>query len=92
MRSRKVIVKGPRGTLSRTFKHLAVDIQMEGKRKIKVIKWFGKRKELAAVHTVCSHIENMFKGVRKVTLFINHLKRDTLDHRLYLYLILKTAH
>ena len=64
--SRKVIVKGPRGTLSRTFKHLAVDISMEGKKKIKVVKWFGKRKELAAVHTVCSHVENMFKGVTKV--------------------------
>lgn len=61
-------MKGPRGTLSRTFKHLAVDLEMDGKKKIKVIKWFGKRKELAAVHTVCSHIENMFKGVTKVCL------------------------
>lgn len=66
VRSRKVTVKGPRGILTRTFKHLAVDIEMEGKKKIKVIKWFGKRKELAAVHTVCSHILNMFKGVTKV--------------------------
>jgi large subunit ribosomal protein L9e len=33
---------------------------------IKVEKWFGKRKELAAVRTVCSHIENMMKGVTKV--------------------------
>ena len=65
------MVKGPRGSLSRTFKHLAVDIQMDGKRKIQVVKWFGKRKELAAVNTVCSHIQNMFKGVTKVwtTLF-----------------------
>ncbi|XP_045205469.1 60S ribosomal protein L9-like [Mercenaria mercenaria] len=69
VRSRKVMVKGPRGSLSRTFKHLAVDIQMDGKKKIKVIKWFGKRKELAAVNTVCSHIENMFKGVTKGFLY-----------------------
>jgi len=66
VRSRKIVVKGPRGTLSRTFKHLAVDIKMEGTRKIKVVKWFGKRKELAAVNTVCSHIQNMFKGVTRV--------------------------
>ena len=33
---------------------------------IKVEKWFGKSKQIAAVRTVCSHIENMFKGVTKV--------------------------
>ncbi|WAQ99704.1 RL9-like protein [Mya arenaria] len=69
VRARKVMVKGPRGSLSRTFKHLAVDIEMDGKRKIKVVKWFGKRKELAAVNTVCSHIMNMFKGVTKGFLY-----------------------
>merc|ERR1712179_461471 len=67
--SRKVIVNGPRGTLTRTFKHLAVDIQMDGTKRIKVVKWFGKRKELAAVNTVCSHIQNMFKGVTKGFLY-----------------------
>ena len=36
---------------------------------IKVEKWFGKRKELAAVRTVCSHIENMMKGVTKGYLY-----------------------
>jgi large subunit ribosomal protein L9e len=30
-----------------------------------VEKWFGRRKELAAVRTVCSHIENLIKGVTK---------------------------
>merc|ERR1739846_45020 len=30
---------------------------------LKVEKWFGKKKELAAVRTVCSHIQNMIKGV-----------------------------
>ena len=29
-------------------------------------KWFGKKKQLAAVRTVCSHINNMFQGVTKV--------------------------
>merc|ERR1712018_605011 len=65
VKSRKVTVKGPRGVLRREFKHLAVDIRKEGKNKIVVEKWFGIKKELAAVRTVCSHIENMFKGVIK---------------------------
>jgi ribosomal protein L6P/L9E len=66
VKSRKVIVKGPRGTLRRDFRHLAVDIHKLGKKRVVVEKWFGIRKELAAVRTVCSHIENMMKGVTKV--------------------------
>ena len=59
---RVVFVKGQRGTLKRSFKHLAVDIKVHPKR-LTVTKYFGDRKELAAVRTVCSHIENMIKGV-----------------------------
>merc|ERR1712142_161613 len=57
--------KGPRGVLRRQFRHLAVDIRKNSKDTILVEKWFGIKKELAAVRTVCSHIENMFKGVIK---------------------------
>ena len=32
-----------------------------------VEKWFGKKKQIAAVRTVCSHINNMFKGVTLVS-------------------------
>lgn len=39
--------------------------QMVSPRLLKVEKWFGTKKELAAVRTVCSHIENMLKGVTK---------------------------
>jgi len=38
---------------------------MVSSRLLKVEKWFGTKKELAAVRTVCSHIENMLKGVTK---------------------------
>ncbi len=65
--SRKVQVKGPRGILRRDFSHLQVDIKMPTKKTIIVEKWFGISRELAAVRTVCSHIENMFKGVTKVS-------------------------
>ena len=68
IKSRAVTVKGPRGSLTKAFKHLAVDIYKVDKDTIKVEKWFGKKKELAAVRTVCSHIENLFKGVMKVRL------------------------
>lgn len=64
-KSRLVTVKGPRGTLKRSFKHLALDIHMVNPRLLKVEKWFGTKKELAAVRTVCSHVENMLKGVTK---------------------------
>merc|ERR1712212_648562 len=32
---------------------------------IKITEWFGTRKQVAAVRTVCSHIQNMVKGVTK---------------------------
>merc|ERR1711971_561571 len=50
-------------TLTKEFKHLAVDIYMTDAKTIKVEKWFGKKKQIAAVRTVCSHIKNMFKGL-----------------------------
>ncbi|KAK6636069.1 60S ribosomal protein L9 [Polyplax serrata] len=64
-KSRLITVKGPRGVLRRSFKHLTLDIYMVNKSSIKVEKWFGTKKELASVRTVCSHIENMIKGVTK---------------------------
>merc|ERR1712119_256556 len=69
VKSRAVTIKGPRGSLTKEFKHLAVDIYMTDKNTIKVEKWFGKKKQLAAVRTVCSHIENLFKGVTKGYLY-----------------------
>merc|ERR1712170_301727 len=65
VKSRVVTVKGSRGTLVKSFKHLAVDISMPDKKTVRVEKWFGKKKELAAVRTVCSHITNLMKGVTK---------------------------
>merc|ERR1712133_44817 len=69
VKSRVVEVKGPRGSLTKSFKHLAVDIYMTDKDTIKVEKWFGKTKQIAAVRTVCSHITNMFTGVTKGYLY-----------------------
>ncbi|OTF71027.1 60S ribosomal protein L9-like protein [Euroglyphus maynei] len=68
VKNRVVRVKGPRGTLTRQFKQ-QLDIQMMGKKKVLVQKWFGNRKELATVRTICSHIENMIVGVTKGYLY-----------------------
>lgn len=47
------------GSLTRDFKHLAVDMYIcdeEDKKVLKVECHFGKRKNLAALRTVCSHV------------------------------------
>uniref|UniRef100_A0A8C6GIZ1 Large ribosomal subunit protein uL6 n=1 Tax=Mus spicilegus TaxID=10103 RepID=A0A8C6GIZ1_MUSSI len=59
-----VIVKGPRGTLQRDFNHINMELSLLGKKKkrLRVDKWWGNRKELATVRTICSHVQNMIKG------------------------------
>ncbi|BDA50730.1 60S ribosomal protein L9 [Coccomyxa sp. Obi] len=66
IKARKVRVKGPRGTLTRDFKHLAVDmylVEEDGKKQLKVEAHFSKRKALAAIRTCTSHVQNLIKGV-----------------------------
>jgi large subunit ribosomal protein L9e len=61
-------VTGPRGVLQRNFRHIRnVDIRVEGKKKkhVRVEMWFGVRKNVASVRTVCAHIKNMITGVTK---------------------------
>jgi large subunit ribosomal protein L9e len=68
VKARLVRVKGPRGVLSRDFKHLAVDMfltEVEGEKTLKVECHFGKKKKLAAIRTACSHVKNMITGVTK---------------------------
>lgn len=76
--SRTIKITGKLGTLTRTFKHLAVDVYMPGKRTVKVEKWFGSKKELAAVRTVCSHIQNMIKGEYHTITTAIHSSTDSL--------------
>jgi len=64
IKARIVTVKGDRGTLSKSFKHMDVDVKHnKDANTITVDKWFGKKKELSAIKTVCSHITNLFTGV-----------------------------
>merc|ERR1712168_1022027 len=69
VKNRIVQIRGPRGTLKRSFRDMQIDMtsrkKATGDTEIKVDKWFGTRKQVAAVRTVCSHIQNMVKGVTK---------------------------
>lgn len=63
-------VEGPRGKLTRNFKHLNLDFELitdeaTGKRKLKIEAWFGSRKTSAAIRTALSHVENLITGVTK---------------------------
>lgn len=73
VRKRIVTVTGPRGVLKRSFKHLAINMYMTKEKRLRVEKWFGTKKELAAVRTVCSHIENMIKGVTRVRISLRFI-------------------
>jgi large subunit ribosomal protein L9e len=61
-----VTVEGPRGKLTRNFKHLNLDFQLQdGGRKLKVDAWFGTRRTMAAIRTAISHVHNLITGVTK---------------------------
>lgn len=67
MSSRHVKVTNPatKQTLERTFRHKAMEITPVGTDKLRVDIWFGKKKDIACLRTICSHIENMMTGVTR---------------------------
>merc|ERR550514_726714 len=70
VKARKVTVKGPKGTVTKSFAHIALDIRvmtmatakMKGKY-VRIQMWNGGYKQACAVSTVKSLINNMFIGV-----------------------------
>nr|AFM89948.1 60S ribosomal protein L9 [Callorhinchus milii] len=79
LKGRRVVVKGPRGTLRREFNHINLELSLLGikKKKLRVDKWWGNRKELPTVRTICSHVQNMIKGV---TLGFKYKMRSVYAH------------
>jgi large subunit ribosomal protein L9e len=60
IKSREVTVKGPRGELTRAFKHANLALELVGgnkdagtpAKKLRVDLWFGNRKQTASIRTV----------------------------------------
>lgn len=65
VKARVVTVTGPRGTLTKDFKHVNIEI-LPTANTVCLQVWFGVRKHKACIGTVATHIENMIKGVTKV--------------------------
>eukprot|EP00826_Nyctotherus_ovalis_P000398 TRINITY_DN0_c445_g1_i3.p2 TRINITY_DN0_c445_g1~~TRINITY_DN0_c445_g1_i3.p2 ORF type:complete len:190 (-),score=78.41 TRINITY_DN0_c445_g1_i3:107-676(-) len=68
VKARVVTVKGPRGKLEKSFKHVAVDIRvvtMKGEKMVVIEMWFGNYKNKPVVRSVASAIQNMVDGVTK---------------------------
>lgn len=76
IKSRIVTVKGPRGSVTKDFSHIGVELQIQKqatkKRNGNFIRfrmWFGAYKQACAVRTVRSLINNMITGVTEVSFF-----------------------
>ena len=61
---RIVTVRGERGALTRDFSHAPVSMHMDGGT-IRVWANWPRKREVAVVGTVCSHIQNMITGIMK---------------------------
>lgn len=68
IKSRIIIVKGPRGTLTKNVRHVNMDIRLlKGKAtKVSLAVWQGGRKHVACLRTIRTLINNMVIGVTKV--------------------------
>ena len=71
IKSRVVVVEGPRGKLEKSIKHINMDLRLvspkaEGRQsKVTLVVWHGARKHVACLRTVKSMIQNMITGVTK---------------------------
>ncbi|ELW69047.1 60S ribosomal protein L9 [Tupaia chinensis] len=72
-----IMVESPRETLWRDFNHISVELSFLRKKRLQVDKWWGNRKELATVRTICSHVQNMIEGV---TLSFRYKMRSVYAH------------
>jgi large subunit ribosomal protein L9e len=76
VKARKVIAKGPKGTIEKSFRHMPVEMkimkQNVKKRKGKFLNikmYFGGKKQACSVSTLKSLVRNMITGVSDVRIF-----------------------
>lgn len=74
VKTRKVVVKGPKGEITKSFKHMPVEMQIKKQatknRKglyLNIKMWFGGAKQSCSVSTLKSLIRNMISGVIDVS-------------------------
>ncbi|KAM4866357.1 large ribosomal subunit protein uL6-like [Thomomys bottae] len=79
LEGRRMIVKSPHGTLWRNSNHINVELDLlrKKKKRLRDHKWWGNRKDLAIVCTLCSHVQNMIKGI---TLGFHYKMRSVYVH------------
>ncbi|KAK9324913.1 ribosomal protein L6, alpha-beta domain-containing protein [Lipomyces orientalis] len=65
IKSRIVVVRGPRGTLTKNLRHINLAFTQVGKSTIKLTVHHGDRKHVAALRTIKTIISNMITGVTK---------------------------
>ncbi|KAK9374238.1 60S ribosomal protein uL6 [Lipomyces chichibuensis] len=65
IKSRIVVVKGPRGTLTKNLRHINLAFTKGGNNTIKLTVHHGDRKHVAALRTIKTIIANMITGVTK---------------------------
>ncbi|CDO71285.1 hypothetical protein BN946_scf184908.g42 [Trametes cinnabarina] len=68
IKSRVIMVKGPRGTLTKNVRHIDMDIRLTKSskaNKVSLAVWQGGRKHVACLRTIKSLIVNMITGVTK---------------------------
>lgn len=69
LKAREITVKGKHGQISRSFKHLPLDVALteneDGKKVMSVQLWLADTTTRATIRTFCSHVQNMMTGVSK---------------------------
>eukprot|EP00475_Leptophrys_vorax_P020362 TRINITY_DN27856_c0_g1_i1.p1 TRINITY_DN27856_c0_g1~~TRINITY_DN27856_c0_g1_i1.p1 ORF type:complete len:191 (+),score=63.85 TRINITY_DN27856_c0_g1_i1:76-648(+) len=66
IKSRVITVTGPRGTLTKDFRHIQIDLKIQAKgRKCVAELWHCDRKTAACLRSITAGIQNMIKGVTK---------------------------
>ena len=77
VKTRRVKVKGPKGEITKDFRHMPVEMQIKKqatkKRKglyLNIKMWFGGSKQSCSVATLKSLVRNMITGVTEVSILL----------------------
>jgi large subunit ribosomal protein L9e len=68
IKARDITIKGPLGTIKRSFKHIPCDMKIatkEGKKYVTISMWMMPYKQAACAQSIIGHLHNMFDGVVK---------------------------